>query len=132
MRADEYVPTTGRVRDRYAYARGLEGDPGLGAAEFDRWLAARDAEVAASELDSLADDLDKDAAEEAARCRVADVRCLDCNLRYEERQEYGCQESGRRHYYDDQDMLEAAKVTIEPTYDAEGIRSRAARLRGRG
>ena len=42
----DYAPTTGEVRRRYAYARsGKPGHKNQGAvAEFDRWLAAHDAE----------------------------------------------------------------------------------------
>ena len=42
----DYTPTTGEVRRRYAYARsGKPGHKNQGAvAEFDRWLAAHDAE----------------------------------------------------------------------------------------
>ena len=58
----KYAPTTGEVRRRYAYARsGKPGHKNQGAvAEFDRWLAAHDAEVAAKALEDAADQIDKD------------------------------------------------------------------------
>lgn len=43
----EYTPTTDGVRNRYIKAR-VSYEPG---AEFDRWLAARDREVAAQAWD---------------------------------------------------------------------------------
>lgn len=63
-------------------------------AALERVHALLDAEVAAS-------------VESNVRSEVAGVRCLDCNLRYEEREEYGCHEPGRGHTYDDQEIAEA-------------------------
>lgn len=40
----EYAPTTGEVRRRYAYARSAGHKNQSAVAEFDRWLAAHDAE----------------------------------------------------------------------------------------
>ena len=48
-----------------------------------------------------------DAIESNVRSETASVRCLDCDLRYEERQEYGCGESGRGHHYDAEDIADA-------------------------
>ena len=54
--ADEYTPTTGYVRDAYCHVhQGVMGERGDAAhekfhAEFDRWLAAHDREVAAKAL----------------------------------------------------------------------------------
>ena len=55
----KYAPTTGEVRRRYAYARsGKPGHKNQGAvAEFDRWLAAHDAEVTAKALERGVDEL---------------------------------------------------------------------------
>ena len=48
----DYTPSTGEVRRRYAYAR--SDKPGhknqSAIAEFDRWLAAHDAEVRAATI----------------------------------------------------------------------------------
>lgn len=44
----EYTPSTGEVRRRYAYARAAGSKNQSSVAEFDRWLAAHDAEVRAS------------------------------------------------------------------------------------
>lgn len=43
----EYTPSTGEVRRRYAYARSAGNKNQSAVAEFDRWLAAHDAEVRA-------------------------------------------------------------------------------------
>lgn len=48
--------------------------------------------------------------ESRVRAARADVRCLVCNLRYEERQEYGCQESGWAHKYDEGDLAGAEEI----------------------
>ena len=101
------------------------------------WLAARDAAMraqgAADALREAADEIDREAAEAAARYRVADVRCLACDLRYEERDQYGCHETGRPHTYDPTDLTEAGRVVVEPTYDGDQLRDRAARIaRGGG
>lgn len=61
------------------------------------------------------------------RAAVADVRCIDCNLRYEERQEYGCHESGRAHSYDEGDI--AASEQIERDTPIEYVTLPVADLR---
>ncbi|KAB2806978.1 hypothetical protein F9L07_28510 [Pimelobacter simplex] len=48
-------------------------------------------------------------AERGALAAQANVRCPDCGLRYEERQEYGCQEEARAHSYDERELAEAAE-----------------------
>ncbi|WP_295103121.1 hypothetical protein [uncultured Microbacterium sp.] len=40
----DYTPSTGEVRRRYAYARSAGNKNQSAVAEFDRWLAAHDAE----------------------------------------------------------------------------------------
>lgn len=45
-----------------------------------------------------------------AFCAVSDVRCLDCNLRYGERDQYGCGIEARNHYYDEDELREAGRV----------------------
>ena len=89
-------------------------------------------EARIAELNALADDIDREAAEQAARYRKNDVRCCvrGCDLRWEERQEYSCYIPGTGHDYDERELAEAAKVVIEPTYDAQEIRARAVRLVG--
>lgn len=99
------------------------GVPGRSEAEIK-------AEGAREVLLEAADDLDREAAEAAARGELADVRCLDCNLRYDERQDYGCGEPGYGHKYDDDELAEAAKVVVRPTYDGDQLRARAARVAG--
>ena len=68
-----------------------------------------------------------DEIESRVRAARGDVRCFVCNLRYEERQEYGCQESGRGHSYDDSDL--AAAEEIERAGTVEHITLSVADLR---
>ena len=42
--------------------------------------------------------------------RESNVRCLDCDLRYGERDQYGCHESGRGHSFDDEELAEARRA----------------------
>lgn len=91
--------------------------------------AAR-AQGAADALREAADEIDREAAEAAARRRVPAVRCLACDLRYEERDQYGCHEPGRPHTYDPTDLTEVGRVVVEPTYDGDRLRDRAARIAG--
>ncbi|AIY17763.1 hypothetical protein GUY44_07045 [Pimelobacter simplex] len=60
-------------------------------------------------LAALLDKAIAEAADRGARSERADVRCLDCGLRYAERQQYGCGEEGRGHSYDEDDLAEADK-----------------------
>lgn len=53
----DYTPTTDRVREVYTFA-GSSAGPGASAAQFDRWLAAHDAEVRA-EATAVTDDMVK-------------------------------------------------------------------------
>jgi hypothetical protein len=62
-----------------------------------RGRALRDAEVA-------------DAVEGRVRAARGNVRCLDCNLRYDERQEYGCHESGRGHSYSEEELADVERA----------------------
>lgn len=98
------------------------------------WLPVRDAAMraqgAADALREAADEIDREAAEAAARRRVPAVRCLACDLRYEERDQYGCHEPGRPHTYDPTDLTEAGRVVVEPTYDGDRLRDRARRIAG--
>lgn len=70
----------------------------------DRVTALLDAEIA-------------DTIESRVRAARGDVRCLDCNLRYEERQEYGCHESGRGHSYDEDDLAAAEQAERSGTVE---------------
>lgn len=90
---------------------------------------AWEAEVEARALESLADDTDREHAEQAARIRLAGVRCTSCDLRHEERQEYPCTIPGHAHVYDRLELATAEHVIVEPTYDGDEIRARAARCR---
>ncbi len=67
----EYTPKTENVRLGYAYRRNLPEDerhhPGL-LAEFDRWLAAHDAEVRAGVVTDLK--MMNDSEDETSRARV--------------------------------------------------------------
>ena len=127
----DYEPTTEQVRSHYVFDQGDVWRRERGEA-FDRWLAAHDREVAAKALEDYAAILDQDHAEDAARSRVADVRCLDCNLRHDERDEYSCGQPGHGHYYAPDSLAHAATVTIEPTWDGNQARARAAALRIEG
>lgn len=64
-----------------------------------------------------------------ARVRAArgDVRCLDCNLRHDERQEYGCHESGRGHSFSEGDLV--AAETTERSEPVEHVMLSVADLR---
>lgn len=53
--SDEYTPTTEEVRRGYVDTLDALGGAVLGAGQFDRWLAARDREVAAKALRDAAD-----------------------------------------------------------------------------
>lgn len=62
--ADEYTPTTGQVRNRYASGRRILDardacltPVGELDAEFDRWLAAHDAEIRRDEREKVAREL---------------------------------------------------------------------------
>ncbi|WP_136054338.1 hypothetical protein [Microbacterium sp. K24] len=130
----EHTPTTDDVReyiraaDRVTAHMFAEGSPDAVEA-FNRWLAAHDVEVRAQELDAYASAIDLEAAEDSARIRVTNVRCMGCDLRYEERQQYGCGESGRGHSYSDYELAEAAVIEVEATWDGDQARERAASLR---
>lgn len=87
------------------------------------------AEGAREALNAAADDIDREAAEESARHDVADVRCTDCDLRYGERDQYGCGPDGRYgHSYDERELAKAREVVVEPTYDGDQLRARAAQV----
>lgn len=60
-----------------------------------------------------------DTIERRVRAARGGVRCLDCNLRYDERQEYGCHESGRGHSYSEGDL--AAVEEIERSGSVEYV-----------
>lgn len=51
-----------------------------------------------------------DSIERRVRSALGDVRCLDCNLRHDERQEYGCHWPGQGHSYDEGDLAAAEAV----------------------
>ena len=42
-------------------------------------------------------------------CAQQDVRCTVCNLRYGEREQYGCGDPPRAHHYDENELREALK-----------------------
>ena len=65
--------------------------------------------------------------ESRVRAARADVRCLDCNMRYEERQEYGCHVPGHGHDYDEGDFAGAEE--IERTRPVEYVTLSVAALR---
>jgi hypothetical protein len=44
------------------------------------------------------------------RAARGDVRCLDCNIRYEERSEYGCHTMGHIHDFDQGDLVAAEEI----------------------
>lgn len=51
-----------------------------------------------------------DEIESRVRAARGDVRCLDCNMRYEERQEYGCHVPGHGHDFDEGDFAGAEEI----------------------
>lgn len=52
-----------------------------------------------------------DVIERRVRAARGDVRCLDCNLRYDERQEYGCDYTlSRIHSYSEGDLAAAEQA----------------------
>lgn len=53
--ADQYTPTTEEVREEFWAASGQPRRGGAAFAEFDRWLAAHDAQV----LDAFFDEMEK-------------------------------------------------------------------------
>lgn len=71
------------------------------------------AEARAAELEAkLAPFLEEEQRQKEwnAFCAVSDVRCLDCNLRYGEREQYGCGIEARNHYYDEDELREARRI----------------------
>lgn len=76
--------------------------------EVERLTAELEAERAkVARVEALLSAEIADDTEAHVRREVGDVRCPDCGLRYEERQEYGCHESGRGHSYDADDLARA-------------------------
>lgn len=71
---------------------------------------AEAAEAKIARIEALRDAEIADQIERRVRAARGDVRCLDCNLRYAERQEYGCHESGRGHSYDEGDLVAAEQI----------------------
>lgn len=80
-----------------------------------------------AKVEALVDAEVREAIEAHVRAARADVRCMSCNLRYEERQEYGCHESGRPHDYDEDDL--AAAEEIERSEPVEFVTLSVADLR---
>ena len=130
--AEDWMPTDMQVEVAFMAAPGHMTGPGDRHRAYKRWLDAHDREVAAKALEDYAAILDQEHAEDAARSRVADVRCLDCNLRHDERDEYSCGQPGHGHYYAPDSLAHAATVTIAPTWDGNQARARAAALRIEG
>ncbi|MPN33947.1 hypothetical protein SDC9_181439 [bioreactor metagenome] len=83
-------------------------------------------DVRAQMLRELADEEDREAAEEYARANTASVRCARCDLRYEEREQYSCHEHTPHDYREDE-LLEAGEVRVVPTYGGDQLRARADR-----
>lgn len=123
----DYTPTTETLIHVYALNPATEDPTRKAAAQ--RAIAAHDRETAAQALEQYATLLDQEHAEAAARSRVADARCLDCNLRYDERDQYSCGQPGHDHYYDERDLQALAAVLVEPTWDGDHARARATAIR---
>lgn len=104
-------------------------DPVIEAQRIATALAAGATEAAATALEDYAAQLDREHAEGAARHRVAGIRCLDCGLRYEERDQYSCGDPGHGHDYDQAELDRAATITPEPTWDGDHARARATTIR---
>lgn len=71
---------------------------------------------------------DQDAARSRAERRVAGVRCVDCDLRYEERQQYSCAISGIAHFYPGDELAAAAQPDSESSPIGDILRDRAAAI----
>lgn len=84
------------------------------------------AEGAAEALREAADDIDKEEAEEAAKVRMGNVRCLVCELEWNQRSHFGCH--GDYHEFDGADLSRAGEVRIEETYAGQFLCARAAAL----
>lgn len=56
--SDDYTPTAADVRNHYAYGCGPEHTWDISRADFDRWLAAHDAEVIAAFVNANMEALD--------------------------------------------------------------------------
>ena len=87
------------------------------------------AEVRALFAEELAAEEDRAAAEELASREVARVRCPQCDLRYEERDQYSCH-GHAPHTYREDELREAAEVRVVPTYAGDELRARARAERG--
>lgn len=92
-------------------------------------LAAVVPEIQAQALEQEAAAYDRGVNERCAAELVADTRCDDCGLRYEERDQYGCQESGRGHTYDQEELDGRAEPLDATTFYGNELRRKAASLR---
>ena len=78
------------------------------------WKArALAAEAKLAEIQRLADEEAAEDAKWAAIYRQNDVRCIDCQLRYGERDQYSCVEPGTRHQYSERELEEALEPIKE-------------------
>lgn len=112
------------------WADAIEHEAHVAAVIAREWLPAQVRAAEARALREYATDVDREAADDVARRARNDVRCLSCNLRYEERQDYGCHEPGRGHHYDGEELEEAGTPLVEATYDGDRLRDRADRIEG--
>lgn len=79
-------------------------------------LEARQADTRAlTAVRALLDAEEADKRQADARERVGDVRCMSCDLRYEERQQYGCHDTGRAHRYDERELAEEGALRDDVT-----------------
>ncbi|VXB82551.1 hypothetical protein [Aeromicrobium sp. 9AM] len=113
------VPVVVRHRAHVAYELTAAGFGDVAAANA-RAEAAEDRtnwaidqeEQARTALEAVRKLVDTEIADDLAanvRSALGNVRCLDCNLRYDERQDYGCLQDGRGHDgFTDEMMAEAA------------------------
>lgn len=117
-------------------ACGWSGEELHDVAAYDRHLAELTVEAVADDLRAegatqalreAADALDREDAEEAAKVRMGNVRCLVCKLEWNQRSYFGCH--GDYHEFDGADVSRAGEVRIEETYAGQFLRALAAKLR---
>jgi hypothetical protein len=70
----------------------------------------QDAKDKVARVEALRDAEIADVIERRIRSARGDVRCLDCNIRYEERSEYGCHTMGHIHDFDQGDLAAAEEI----------------------
>lgn len=84
-----------------------------------------ESEIKAEALREAAAEFDHSSAQRAAEDRVRSVRCDSCELRYDQRDQYGCVTSLTPHSYSEVEFDEARQLDVEPTWTGARLRNRA-------